>query len=244
MTGWLATEPREFPLNPEGRDLVVGDVHGCFDTLERALADLAFDPRQDRLFGVGDLVDRGPRSDAAVEWLERRFAAVARGNHDQMVLYWLVDGQPFPPPDEAHWAADIAPDQLPRWICALDAMPLALTIQTVAGPVGVVHAESPDPTWETALARLEARDVDAIGVAMLGFEAVRDEPERLREQPVQGLQAVVHGHEVVESVRTVANWWYIDTGAGFSRANRLSVIEISAVPLRWWTFDVHETVAA
>ena len=52
-------------------------VHGCFRTLARALAELDFDPERDRLFGVGDLVNRGPHSVEALEWLERRFEAVA-----------------------------------------------------------------------------------------------------------------------------------------------------------------------
>ena len=244
MTSWFGGEPRTFPVNPAGRDLVVGDVHGCFGTLERALAELAFDPARDRLFGVGDLVDRGPCSEAALHWLEGRFTAAARGNHDEMVLNWLEDGRPSPPPAEARWASGIAAVQVPRWIRALDAMPLALTIRTLAGPVGVVHAESPDPEWETALALLRDGGIDAIDVALLGFAAQREERERLRGAPVQGLQAVVHGHEVLESVRTVANRWYIDTGAGFAAANRLTIIEINAAPFRCWTFDVREALAA
>ena len=51
-----------FVLNESGRDFVVGDVHGCFRTLEHALGALTFDPNLDRLFGVGDLVNRGPHS--------------------------------------------------------------------------------------------------------------------------------------------------------------------------------------
>ena len=54
-----------------GRDLVVGDVHGCFRTLDGALCELRFDTDSDRLFGVGDLVDRGPHS---AEALALRFA--------------------------------------------------------------------------------------------------------------------------------------------------------------------------
>ena len=44
-------------LNQVGRDFVVGDVHGCFRTLEVALLEIEFDPIRDRLFGVGDLVN-------------------------------------------------------------------------------------------------------------------------------------------------------------------------------------------
>ena len=37
-----------------GRDWWVGDVHGCFGTLRRALLEIEFDDRNGRLFLVGD----------------------------------------------------------------------------------------------------------------------------------------------------------------------------------------------
>ena len=50
---------RTYPQNPlGGADFVVGDVHGCFRTLTRAMDALDFDPERDRLFAVGDLVNR------------------------------------------------------------------------------------------------------------------------------------------------------------------------------------------
>jgi bis(5'-nucleosyl)-tetraphosphatase (symmetrical) len=67
---------------------VVGDVHGCFETLQRLLADCGFDHGRDRLWLVGDLVNRGPESLEVLRWardldrrLGERMVAVA-GNHD------------------------------------------------------------------------------------------------------------------------------------------------------------------
>ena len=51
-----------FGQNPDGRDYVVGDIHGMFHHLEVLLNDIGFDEDCDRLFSVGDLVDRGPHS--------------------------------------------------------------------------------------------------------------------------------------------------------------------------------------
>ena len=66
---------------------MIGDLHGCFGTLEHALAELAFDSGRDRLFSVGDPIDRGPRSAETLAWLESgRITATVRGNHEQMMV--------------------------------------------------------------------------------------------------------------------------------------------------------------
>ncbi len=41
---------------------VVGDIHGCFSMLMKRLRECRFDPQQDLLVSVGDLIDRGPDS--------------------------------------------------------------------------------------------------------------------------------------------------------------------------------------
>ena len=89
-TKQMSHAPVAFGVNTDGRDLVVGDVHGCFRTLARALDAVGYEAGCDRLFGVGDLVNRGPHSADAVDWLERRFAAVVLGNHDRAVLSWFA----------------------------------------------------------------------------------------------------------------------------------------------------------
>lgn len=42
-------------------DYAVGDIQGCLDPLLQLLETVAFDPEQDRLVAVGDLVNRGPK---------------------------------------------------------------------------------------------------------------------------------------------------------------------------------------
>ena len=75
----------------DGRDFVVGDVHGEFPTLEALLAQIGFAPERDRLFALGALVDRGPRSTDALAWMETgRIALSVRGScHCSLMPYLL-----------------------------------------------------------------------------------------------------------------------------------------------------------
>ena len=228
----------DFGVNEEGRDLVVGDVHGCFRTLERALAALDFRPGQDRLFSVGDLVERGPHSEEAIEWIEQRFAGVTRGNHEQGALGWLADRISGSEVRPYGWLRHIAPEAYPRRFIALDRLPLAITIETSHGAVGIVHAESPDPSWNRATELLErGREV---GVTLLGLSGFRETVCHYRSRPVEGLRALVHGHAPVRDVECTANRWNIDTGAGILSLNRLTVLEVNGAEFRSCTFDVDE----
>ena len=49
--------------NQRGRDFVVGDIHGWYGPLMAELEAVCFDPARDRLFSVGDLINRGPDSE-------------------------------------------------------------------------------------------------------------------------------------------------------------------------------------
>lgn len=81
------------PRNERGRDFAVGDVHGHFSRLQASLDQLGFDPGRDRLFSVGDLVDRGPESEAALEWLAQPWFHAVQGNHEDYAIRHVRTGQ-------------------------------------------------------------------------------------------------------------------------------------------------------
>ena len=226
--------------NRIGRDFVAGDVHGCFRTLERALRDLDFDASRDRLFGVGDLVDRGPHSHEALVWLESRFEAVAMGNHERPLLYWFDPHRRPSPVHRPEWLRRVPRTQHRRWRAALARMPLAVTIKTAYGAVGLVHADVPHADWAVATAMLEAGAPDDVDIALLGADASEDEVRRHRSRPVKGLRALVHGHFVVDEVERLANRWNIDTGASFPGRDRLTLLQINSPRIHPRTFDVDD----
>src|SRR5687767_7176934 len=62
----------------------IGDVQGCFEELQQLLARFAFEPDRDRLWVVGDLVNRGPRALDTLRFVRdlKQRAVVVLGNHD------------------------------------------------------------------------------------------------------------------------------------------------------------------
>ena len=119
-------------------------------------------------------------------------------------------------------------------------MPLAVTIETVYGPVGLVHADVPALDWAVATAMLEAGAPGAVDTALLGVDGPEEEVYRHRSRPVEGLRALVHGHFVVDEVERLANRWNIDTGASFPGRDRFTLLQVNDRCLRPSTFDVVE----
>jgi serine/threonine protein phosphatase 1 len=75
--------------NANGRDLVVGDLHGHRSLREQELVRLDFDPSRDRVFSVGDLIDRGPESMAKLQLIAHAWFHAVLGNHELMLLNFL-----------------------------------------------------------------------------------------------------------------------------------------------------------
>ncbi|MCP4042308.1 MAG: hypothetical protein GY731_10195, partial [Gammaproteobacteria bacterium] len=140
-----------FSVNEQGRDFVVGDIHGMFSHLELLLEEIDFDRRCDRLFSVGDLVDRGPASKEALRWLGYDWFHACRGNHEQFAIdstdyqeleFWTRQ-------NGGRWWLDLTLEEQNEFRKVFRQMPLVIEVETNSGVVGIVHADVPPSlSWE------------------------------------------------------------------------------------------------
>ncbi|MDH4097382.1 MAG: symmetrical bis(5'-nucleosyl)-tetraphosphatase [Nitrospira sp.] len=79
----------------------IGDIQGCFNSLRHLLDRVSFQPHVDRLWLVGDLVNRGPESLNVLRYIEQLGQAVrvVIGNHDLFLLAVAEGIVPLRPKD-------------------------------------------------------------------------------------------------------------------------------------------------
>lgn len=222
--------------NANGRDLVVGDLHGHRDLLERALDDIAFDPQCDRVLSVGDLIDRGPDSLATLALIEQPWFRAVLGNHELMLLNYLgyYDSRLHSRKSFACGGGDrinaaIArnPKLVARLADRVAALPLALYVEGDA-PFNVTHADvlaigsrKPGVPAERAVC---VHDADAATSSRANFAmAIKSEllgmrfaqhQVRLSGSPLGELPITYVGHSPIQHITVHASFVYIDQGAG------------------------------
>ena len=203
---------RRIAANSKGRDLAVGDIHGHFQRLQQCLDQANFDPETDRLISVGDLVDRGPHSAEALAWLAKPWFHAVQGNHESLAITYLYGGRLDLEMYRAAgggWFLDLPRHEQEVFAEQFLQLPIALEVQTSAGLVGVLHADSPFNDW-AALRESLLFDDDA-----RVREVCQWSRRRLKDgdtEPVAGLRALLVGHTPVLQAKRLGNVWHLDTG--------------------------------
>lgn len=211
---WPERMVRRLPANPDGRDFVVGDIHGAYDLVLEGMSRVGFDRKRDRLISVGDLIDRGRGSARVVKFLGQPYVHAVRGNHDHdfcTLTPQEIRAIAVFPRFGMGWAANVSDEGLLEIQQALRQLPVAMEIPTRRGLVGIVHAEPlPGVNWQSFLALLERRDEAAVDCALRSRERLRSESQ----EGVPGVGRVYVGHTVQRGgARMYGNVVAVDTGA-------------------------------
>lgn len=206
--------------NREGRDFVVGDIHGTFDILRRAMSKAGFDESKDRLFLLGDYLNRGKYSLDAIDFLNYSFVKAIKGNHEIMFLD-LFDGEKInsnlltqyqSQQNLFTWVKDTSLPQLQKLRNTILQLPTAREVLTTRGLVGFVHADVPRGwTWDEFKDAIKAQNKPLLNYAVWN----RSRVENAVSDGVQRVGRVFVGHTVVKSVHKLGNVYYLDTGSTF-----------------------------
>lgn len=215
---------QKFSKNTKGRDYVVGDIHGHFTRLQQELDALGFDESKDRLFSVGDLVDRGPESDQALKWLVKPWFHPVRGNHDDYVVRyktcdidnWCYNG--------GIWFQALFDCEKQEYADQFALLPHAIEVETEFGTVGIVHADPVVNNWsEIAAFCTSKRKADRVMWSRERFESGDT-------SVVKNIDLVVVGHTPLKGAVQLGNVLHIDT-AGWHRNGFFTIIDLNTVEM-------------
>lgn len=210
-----------FSANVEGRDFICGDVHGQWTQLQQALNRVAFRTQHDRLFVLGDLVDRGEQSREVFTLIEEPWFFSIRGNHEQLMFDALEKQLPQ---DVDMWTEQGGN----KWVSSTEkllreesfmqlvnqqreVMPWAIELALADGrKIGLVHAEVPIPHWGDFVAEVQSSEGAQLRYRSIWSRQIR---EVGYESGVAGIDLCVHGHCMFKEPVRQFNRCYIDTGA-------------------------------
>ncbi|MEW5839151.1 MAG: symmetrical bis(5'-nucleosyl)-tetraphosphatase [Pseudomonadota bacterium] len=136
---------------------VIGDLQGCLDPLKRLLDLVDFAPETDRLWFVGDVVNRGPQSLQTLRFVHELDACsvTVLGNHDLHLLAVAMTGRKSKGKDtlEDILRAEDS-DELLDWLRKRPLLHYAAEQDAI-----LVHAGIP-PHWDIAQCLTHAREVE------------------------------------------------------------------------------------
>ena len=190
---------------------VVSDIHGCYQRLMDELKRRHFNPYEDLLISVGDMIDRGPDSVKSLQLINEKWFRAVRGNHEQMALdsldnndfsLWTMNG--------GIWFRQLERDQQQLALSLLEAchdLPHIIEITCANGLNVIAHADYPtaEYRWQKPVsAQRVLWDRDRLMGFMVG-----------KGQGISGADHFWFGHTPVDRRYDFDNLHYIDTGAVF-----------------------------
>lgn len=217
---------KTFGPNRKGRDFAIGDLHGMYDLLFSTLENANFDFERDRCFSVGDLIDRGPKSEQCLSLINEPWFHPVCGNHEDtlrtvarkpessaILADWVLNG--------GRWHIKISTKKMLEYANLVDTLPYVIHVELESGQtVALCHAEYTLPRW--APEEIE-KNPELVQSLMWSRKKVQNRDDTI----IEGIDHIICGHTIVDEPLTLGNTHFIDTGA-FS-TNKLTLLPFSGL---------------
>lgn len=213
-----------FEINTKGRDFVIGDLHGAYKNLMVILEKLQFNESHDRLFSLGDLIDRGADSEKCLELLKESWFFSIKGNHEELLVKTFENPslRPLWNKNGGEWSQSISAEKLASYADALRKLPLVMSIQSDLGRINLLHAEFFGTDQDLDLGNYSEVSTRQI---LWGRQLINNPKEF---KPLSLMSKTYCGHSVVKTPVKIGAQIYIDTGAGFlNEGGKLTVANLS-----------------
>lgn len=218
--------------NSTSRVFVFADVHGQIDCVLSLLASRDYQPEKDLVLFLGDMIDRGPDSLACLRLLNHPHVFSCLGNHEQLACqvfhnpntdqkhFWNVNG--------GTWFEELTFLEQQEAINVIEKnMYCSIDFNWQGHKIGLVHADLPQNIhWQDMITSLDPNLINTMLWSRTRFK------ENI-QQEVQGINAVIVGHNITQMVQRKGNVFYLDTGAAAigrkhnTRYPRLSMLDFS-----------------
>lgn len=208
---------RKVSKNMLGRDFVIGDIHGSYELLMKKLSAIKFDFEKDRLFSVGDLVNKGVESIAIFNLIDEPWFYPVLGNHEIIVIdFWRYGDYPTHLNKYGgEWFLELSDIEKEAVVLKLETLPTAIELEVHNKRIGIIHAEVPNDNWKTFADRLQnTKGMDnfhTVNEAVWG----RNKHKYRDKTKIKNIDYVYVGHTIVREPLVLGNVYYIDTGACF-----------------------------
>lgn len=196
--------------NESGTDYFMGDLHGSYNLFEKLISDLKFDKNKDRVFCVGDLIDRGKDSLKCVMLLNNEWFYSVLGNHEEMLLLsldskyieqlWMKNGGEW-------WEGMSFEERIGIISLIRKKSSLTATIKTDCGDVGLVHADYFSESWP-----LELNAISKERVREMLWSRITLSERKYKK--IKSVKVVFSGHTPLSKPAVLGNHIFLDTGCG------------------------------
>lgn len=228
----MINKVKYFEHNSLGRDFIVGDIHGCLTDFYALMKGIDFEHSRDRMFSVGDLVDRGPDSENCLNLMYNKWFFNVHSNHEDMMVQaivnkdensfndWIYNGGSW------YWSSD--KEEL-KHHCnyIVENVPHVIVIGKDSDKrINIVHAElfsnylTGEKTTDADIDTWNFFDFDHTN--MIWGRKIAENRNLYSGLENPGLSTTYCGHTVVTEPFEVLNHRFIDTGAVYSYTRQLS----------------------